>query len=110
MEASVRRIIDLCNAAGVPRAKMCRDIGIPPTTMSNYCIRGGEPKPAMIDKVARYFGVTPGYIRTGAEPAYRLREDMEELTDKIATLPEKKQSQLVEAFYRMAQMMTDKEQ
>ena len=51
MEDCVKRIVDLCAAKGVTRADLCRATDIPPTTLSNYIIRGGKPTYEMLKKI-----------------------------------------------------------
>lgn len=100
MEDCVKRIIDLCADKGVSRGRLCRDIGIPPTTFSNYVIRGGKPTHDVLKKISSYFGVSMEYLDTGIDPTFNIESEVRELVSRIAALPPQKQEQVLSMMYR----------
>ena len=101
MEDSVRRILDLCAASGTPRNKLCRDIGIPPTTLSNYVVRGGKPSYDLLKKISGYFGVSMEYIESGVEPEFNVEKEVQELCSRISALPTNQQKKVLSVMYKM---------
>lgn len=101
MEESVKRIIDLCEETGTPRAKLCRAIGLPPTTMSNYVKRGDKPKYEVLKKISGYFGVSVEYLATGIQPAFDIETEVREIVGRISALPKEKQENVLQLIYKM---------
>lgn len=101
MEDCVKRIIDLCTAKGVTRADLCRAIDVPPTTLSNYIIRGGKPNYDMLKKISGYFGVSIAYIDSGIEPSFDVENQVNELITRITALPQNKQKAVLEIMFRI---------
>lgn len=104
IKGSVKRIDALREAAGIPRSDLASAVGIPATTLSNYLTRGGEPTWEVMERIAKYFGVTTGYLRTGATPSKELEEAMTDLADKISLLPADKQDGIVRAFTEIVRL------
>lgn len=101
MEDTVKRIIDLCADNGVSRSKLCREIGIPVTTLSNYIIRGGVPTYRTLKKISAYFGVSMEYLDTGVEPKFNMDNEVSELVSRIAVLPPDKQEKVLSLMYKL---------
>lgn len=101
MEDSTKRILELCESKRIPRAKMCRDCNIPPTTISNYVKRGDKPPYEILKKVSSYFGVSIGYLETGVESTFNLEGEVREILERISALPEKKQEAFLSLIYKM---------
>ena len=98
------RIIDLCQERGVSGSRMCLDIGISKSTLSD--IKNGRKKgisTANAQKMAAYFNVTVDYL-LGEETQKEkptvtddgLSEDLKELIDHLKTLPEEKIQMLLQ--------------
>lgn len=101
MEDSVRRIIDLCELKGITRKDLCARIDLPPTTFSNWVIRGGRPKYEIMCKIANFFNVPVSYIMTGQEPHLNLEETVNELVTRISVLPEEKQDTVINLIFNV---------
>lgn len=101
MEESVKRILDLCDENRVTRAKLCRAIDLPPTTMSNYVKRGDKPPYEILKKVSGYFGVSVEYLSTGIKPAFDIENEVREIVGRISALPKDKQESVLQLIYKM---------
>ena len=56
-------ILKLCNQCGITGYKMCKDIGIQPSIMTDLKMGRKEGLSAKnADKIASYFGVSVGYL------------------------------------------------
>lgn len=80
------RIIDLCNEKGVSGSRMCLDLGLSKSTLSD--IKGGRKKgvsTATAQKIASYFGVTVGYL-LGEEEKEEKPTDTDGLSEKRKAL------------------------
>ena len=76
------RIMGLCKEKGISGAKLCREIGMQPSILTDIKMgrqRGLSAKNAQ--KVATYFGVSVGYL-LGEEKKPPVNED-EELTELL---------------------------
>ena len=79
------RIIDLCKEKGVSGSRMCLELGLSKSTLSD--IKGGRKKgvsTATAQKIASYFGVTVGYLLG--------EEEKEEKPTEIDGLSEKRKA------------------
>jgi len=101
MEDCVKRIVDLCTDTGISRNKLCREIGIPVTTLSNYIIRGGMPNYETLKKISAYFGVSVEYLDTGIEPEFNVEKEVNELVSRIAVLPQEQQGKVLAVMYKI---------
>ena len=101
MEDCVKRIVDLCADTGTSRAKLCREIGIPITTLSNYIIRGGVPPYETLKNISAYFGVSMEYIYSGIEPSANIEKEVKELVSRISALPKDKQATVLSVMYKI---------
>lgn len=101
MEDCVKRIVELCEQKGISRSELCRRIDIPPTTLSNYIVRGGQPSHSTLKKIAAYFGVSMEYIDTGIKPTLNLQKETAELVARIGALPEEKQKLVLSLMYNV---------
>lgn len=92
------RIQSLCKDKGVSGSRMCLDLGLSKSTLSD--IKSGRKKgvsTVTAQKIAGYFDVTVGYL-LGEEEKEKpttpegdeLSMDMQELVERIKTLPEEK--------------------
>ena len=107
MDGLYERIQTLCKAKGVTGSRMCLDLGISKSTLSD--IKCGRKKGISTDnaqKIASYLGVTVGYLlgeeetkKSPAEPMLNEGEKM--LLDLFRQIPEDRQ-QVVIAMIKAA--------
>ena len=58
-----KRLYDLCEKRGISGYRMCKDIGIQPSIMTDLKMgRRSSVKAETANKMATYFGVTVGYL------------------------------------------------
>ena len=96
------RIQDLCKSKGVSGSRMCLDLGLSKSTLSD--IKAGRKKgisTPTAQKIAAYFNVSVGYLlgEEKEKPTAQgdgLTEDMMELIDCIKKLPEEKIQMLLQ--------------
>ena len=105
MRPCIQRMLELAEAKGMTRVDIARAADIPPTTLSNYVTRGGEPGYDVLEKIAKALGVTIGYLKTGAEPSQNLTATLRDLGERISVLPEEKQDSILKSFYSILAMM-----
>ena len=73
MENLYDRIIGLCNEKGIKGGKLCNDIGISKSTLTDLKMgRKSGLSATNAQKIASYFGVTVGYLIGENEPAYEI--------------------------------------
>ena len=80
------RIQALCKSKGVSGSRMCLDIGLSKSTLSD--IKGGRKKgvsTATAQKIANYFGVSVGYL-LGEEDKKEQPTDFDGLSEKRKAL------------------------
>lgn len=93
------RIQSLCKNKGVSGSRMCLDLGLSKSTLSD--IKSGRKKgvsTATAQKIAGYFDVSVGYLLGDDEEKEKstipqddgLSVDMKELVERIKMLPEEK--------------------
>lgn len=92
------KITDLCKEKGVSGSRMCLDLGLSKSTMSD--LKNGRIKGVSIptaQKISGYFGITVdelyGEEDKKIEPIAqddRLSENMKQLIDFVKTVPEEK--------------------
>ena len=89
------RIVFLCNNKGVSASRMCLDLGLSKSTMSN--MKGGRAKSLTLPtakKIADYFGITVdelyGIKKEQPSEYDGLSADVKELIECIKALPEDK--------------------
>lgn len=97
------RIQELCKRKGVSGSRMCLDLGLSKSTLSD--IKSGRKKgvsTANAQKIAAYLNVSVGYL-LGEEEKEKptaqsdgLSEEMQELIDCIKKLPEDKIQMLLQ--------------
>lgn len=81
------RIIDLCKERGVTGSRVCLELGISKSTLSD--IKSGRKKsmhPDTIQKFATYFGVSVDYLLGNEKEKKPLVNGDEELTDYLEML------------------------
>lgn len=93
------RIIDLCKERGVSGSRMCLDLGLSKSTLSD--MKNGRTKGVSTNtaqKIASYFGVSVGYLLGEEEKEEKptvnddeLSENMKKLMDFAKAVPEDKQ-------------------
>lgn len=101
------RITELCKEKGVTGSRMCLDLGLSKSTLSD--VKSGRKKSYTAEtaqKIASYFGVTVGYLlgeeetkKSPAEPMLNEGEKM--LLDLFRQIPEDRQ-QVVIAMIKAA--------
>ena len=106
------RIMDLCKQKGVSGSRMCLDLGLSKSTLSD--IKGGRKKgisTATAQKIASYFGVSVGYLLGEEEDKKEKPTDNDELSEadkkffellKVATEEEK------QMYYDIIQTIIDR--
>ena len=91
------RIQDLCKSKGVSASRMCLELGMSKSTMSD--LKGGRKKGVNADtaqKIAAYFGVSVGYLLGEEDKKNKpvendgLSENMRALIDFAKSVPEDK--------------------
>lgn len=93
------RIQSLCKSKGVSGSRMCLDLGLSKSTLSD--IKSGRKKgvsTATAQKIAGYFDITVGYLLGEEEEKEKpttpeddgLSTDIQELVERIKKLPEEK--------------------
>ena len=92
------RIQSLCKDKGVTGSRMCLDLGLSKSTLSD--IKGGRKKGVSTmtaQKIASYFDVSVGYLlgeeekeKPATQEGDELSVDLKELVERIKTLPEDK--------------------
>ena len=94
------RITELCKERGISGSRMCLDLGMSKSTMSD--LKSGRKKSVTAEtaqKIASYLGVTVAYLLGEEEKEAKkeqpieidgLSDDLKELIDRIKTLPEEK--------------------
>lgn len=92
------RIIELCKSKGVSGSRMCLDLGMSKSTMSE--LKAGRTKgltAATAQKIASYFGVSVGYLLGEEDKKEKptvgddeLSENMQLLIDFAKSVPEDK--------------------
>lgn len=98
------RVQDLCKIKGVSGSRVCLDLGLSKSTLSD--IKSGRKKGVSTDtakKFANYFGVSLEYL-LGEEEKEKptvpqddgLSVELQELFERIKTLPEDKQRLLLQ--------------
>lgn len=82
-----KRLAALCDERGISGYRMCKDVGIQPSIMTDLKMgRRSSVKAETADRIANYFGVSVGYLLgKEKEPAtdsdgFRLEDDID-LTD-----------------------------
>lgn len=100
------RIIELCKEKGVSGSRMCLDLGLSKSTLSD--IKSGRKKGFSADtahKIASYLGVSVGYLLGEEEMSIKkeqptdydgLSDDLKELIMHAKTLPEDKIQMLLQ--------------
>ena len=67
------RIIELCNEKGIKGGKLCTDVGISKSTLTDLKMgRKNGLSATNAQKIASYFGVTVAYLFGEAEPDYEI--------------------------------------
>ncbi|MBO5746121.1 MAG: helix-turn-helix transcriptional regulator [Clostridia bacterium] len=82
-----KRIEELCKRQGTDITKMCRELNIPRSSLSE--LKSGRAKSISADKVAKIanlFGVSALYITDGIEEEKPLVNNNEELTEYLEEL------------------------
>lgn len=59
--------VKLCELKGVSAYKVCKDLGISQSVVSNWKNRGNNLNSATLRKIADYFDVSVDYLETGKE-------------------------------------------
>ena len=71
-----KRIVALCEKNGISGYRLCKDIGISPSVLTD--LKGGRKKTISADyasRIAKYFGVSVNYIISGDESQEQETED-----------------------------------
>ena len=100
------RIMDLCKQKGVSGSRMCLDLGLSKSTLSD--IKGGRKKgisTASASKIAAYLGVSVGYLlgeeteeslETKKSPSAELTEGEKMLLELFRKVPENQQQMVLQ--------------
>lgn len=80
MNGFISRLEVLMESRGVKRSDLCRELGIPPTTMQNY-FRGSVPSADIALKIAQYFNISVELLLTGKTPTVTNSEGFTELDE-----------------------------
>ena len=98
------RISDLCDKKGISRAKMCREVGIQPSIMTDLKMgRQSGLSAKTAQRIASYFGVSVAYLlgedgRDGVDDTLeRLSEKEKALLHSYRTMTEE-QARMMEIF------------
>ena len=67
------RIVELCNERGIKGGKLCADIGISKSTLTDLKMgRKSGLSATNAQKIASYFGITVGYLLGETDPAFEV--------------------------------------
>ena len=100
------RIIELCKEKGISGSRMCLELGLSKSTLSD--IKSGRKKGFSADtahKIASYLGVSVGYLLGEEEMDIKkeqpteidgLSKDLKELIESVKDLPEDKIQMLLQ--------------
>lgn len=86
----------LCEAKGVKGATMCREIGLSPNLMTE--LKSGRKKSVnamTAEKIAKYFGVSVGYLLGTEEEPRELINDDPALTEYLQQLSERSEMRML---------------
>ena len=88
-----KRLSELCEERGISGYKMCKDIGIQPSIMTDLKMgRRSSVKAETADKMANYFGVSVGYLLGKTDqkekPLVNGDEELTEYLEILKTRPE----------------------
>lgn len=76
-----KRLAALCDERGISGYRMCKDVGIQPSIMTDLKMgRRSSVKAETADRIANYFGVSVGYL-LGNEPKEKPATDSDGLTE-----------------------------
>ena len=81
------RIIDLCQQNGITGSRMCLNLGLSKSTLSN--MKSGRTvglSTATTQKIATYFGVSVGYLLGEEEKEEKPTVEDDELSDNMRAL------------------------
>lgn len=59
--------VQLCEKRGISGYKVCKDLGISQSVISNWKNRGNNLNSTTLRKIANYFDVSVDYLETGKE-------------------------------------------
>ena len=77
-----KRLAALCEERGISGYKMCKDIGIQPSIMTDLKMgRRSSVKAETADKMANYFGVSVGYLLGNTDEKEEPQADQIDLSD-----------------------------
>lgn len=104
------RIIELCKEKGVSGSRMCLDVGISKSTLSD--IKNGRKKgisTASAQKIASYLGVSVDYLlgeekeKEKGQPQEGLSEKRKALIDFAMSVPEDKAEMMLRVMQSIAE-------
>lgn len=77
------RIVELCDERGITGYRLCRDIGIQPSVITDLKMNRKQGLSAKnADKIASYFGVSVGYLLGTETKKAPAAEDKRKISDK----------------------------
>ena len=93
----VENIEKFCNARGITKADMLRDLGMPSSTTANWKHRGNMPSAEVIFKISKYFSVPMEYIMYGE--GNPMDEDIVAAAAKLKTLSKEQRQPIIDLIF-----------
>jgi transcriptional regulator with XRE-family HTH domain len=84
------RLNKLRKERGITKYKLAKDLGVPVSTVRSWINSDINPREPNIEKLAKYFGVHPAWLRYGVEEySSELKEGLLRVANKIKQFAEK---------------------
>ena len=93
----VENIEKFCNAKGITKAQMLRDLGLPSSTTANWKHRQNMPSAETIFRIAKYFGVPMEYIMYGE--GNPMDDDIVAAAAKLKTLTKEQRQPIIDLIF-----------
>lgn len=104
------KILQLCNEKGIKPASLCKEAGIPKSTISE--LKQGRTKTLStqtLSKIARYFNVSLGYFDEEFDPVEEARDELFEKRKLLFDMSKRATEDQLDTFLVMFQALIDKE-
>lgn len=95
---------DLLTKKGVKATNLAKELGIPPSTFSDWKSGKCKPKYEKLEKIADYFGVSVEYLRTGKEsksPVPTFEPEMVDLITYYSKLSDENKKMIMDLIKKL---------